>query len=138
VSAAPPVLPAGYTFELSQTPEHSWQFGTLVYRERECVLEVDLERSGVPGSDWLTVDSAFCQWSEPAGVALEPEHIDRVLARLAEWSRSTGVRFDIAPAVDPLLDLQLSGYRLERQPDGSVLATPPPRPAGLLRRLFGL
>lgn len=136
MSAAPPA--SEHAFELRQASEDSWQFATLVYRERERVLEVDLERSGVPGSDWLTVDSAFCQWSEPAGVALEPEHIDRVLARLAEWSQRAGLRFDIAPAVDPLLELQLSGYRLERQPDGSVLATPPPRPAGLLRRLFGL
>lgn len=126
-----------HAFELRQTPEDSWQFATLFYREEERVLEVDLERSGVPGSDWLTVDSAFCQWSEPAGVPLEPEHIDRVLARLAEWSKQAGVRFDIAPAVDPLVDLQLSGYRLERMSDGSVLATPPAAPRGFLRRLFG-
>ena len=138
MSATEPALPAGYTFEVSQTSEHGWQFATLFYREAERVMEVELERSGVPGSDWLTVDAAFCQWSEPAGVPLEPEHVDRVLARLETWAQRAGVRFDIAPAVDPLADLEMSGYTLERQPDGSVLATPPPRPSSLLRRMFGL
>jgi len=137
VSAAEPALPAGHSFELVQTTEDGWQFATLVYREGERVLAVELEKSGVRGSDWLTVDSAFCQWSEPAGVPLEPEQTDRVLARLATWSQHSGVRLDIAPAVDPLLTMQLEGYRLERQPDGSVLATPPDRPRGLLGRLFG-
>lgn len=133
-----PALPAGHSFELVQMPDDSWQFAMLVYREGQRVLNVDLERSLVAGSDWLTVDSAFCQWSVPADLALEPEHVDLVLERLRVWSARQGLRVDIAPAVDPLLDLEVSGYSLERHPDGSVTATPPPRASwGFLRRLFG-
>ena len=137
MSAVPPA--AGHAFELHQEPGDGWQFATLAYREGERRLVIELERAFEPGVDWLAPDSAFCEWNVPDGVALEAEHVDRVLARLGEWSAHRGLRIELVPAVDPLQELAARGFSLLHHPDGSVTATPPPRaPRGLLGRLFGL
>lgn len=137
MSAATPA--GGHAFELHQGPGDGWQFATLAYREGERRLVVELERAFEPGVDWFAADSGFCQWSEPAGLALEAEHVDRVLARLGEWSAHRGLRIELVPAIDPLVELAARGFSLQHHPDGSVTATPPPQaPRGLLGRLFGL
>lgn len=130
---------AGHAFELQSGPGEGWSRATLVYREGERRLEVELERAFASGQDWLAPDSGFCEWNEPPGLALDPEHVDRVLTRMGEWSTALGLRIELVPDVDPLLDLAARGYALKHHADGSVTATAPHRaPRGLLGRLFGL
>jgi len=138
VSAAEPARPADHAFELVPEPGDEWRAATLVYREGEHVLAVELERGAASATGWLALDSSFCEWSVPRGLALAPEHTDRVLARLAAWCARTGLRIELAPAVDPLVELSARGYALAHHPDGSVTALAPrTRPRGFLARLFG-
>lgn len=135
MSSATPA--AGHDFELRQEPRDGWQFATLVYSEGERRLVVELEHAFEPDVDWHAPDSGFCEWREPAGLALEPAHVDRVLARLGEWSARFGLCIELVPAVDPLVELLARGFTLARNPDGSVTATPPPsRVRGFLTALF--
>lgn len=128
---------AEHAFELHPAPGDEAGFATLVYREGERRLEVELE-STPRAAAWLALDEAFCQWSEPAGLALEPEHVDRVLARLATWEHAHGLRITVGPALDPLTELHARGFALQHHRDGSVTALPPAAPArGFLARLFG-
>ncbi|MEQ1892043.1 MAG: hypothetical protein ABL998_05830 [Planctomycetota bacterium] len=126
MSSAEPAAPADHAFQLVQRPQDGLRVATLVYRESGRALAVELERSAAPSADWLARDCEFCVWSDPPGLALEPEHTDRVLARLEAWSTAAGVRIEIGAGVDPLVDLMARGFTLVRHPEGGFTATPPP------------
>jgi hypothetical protein len=127
----------GFDFELRREPGDGGRFATLVYSEGERRLEVELERAFDGAAEWQALDAGFCEWCDPAGLALEPEHVDRVLARMGAWSLGAGLRIELVPAVDPLVELLARGFTLARNPDGSVIATPPEsRVRGFLTALF--
>jgi hypothetical protein len=133
----PPSGPADHSIRMERT---SYKSQDLVYEEVGYKLVVYLEMSGVRRFDWLAVDTAFERWTEPAGETIPEAKQAVILRRFDEWARGQGLCIDVGPGMDRetfLAAQEKQGWRLERLPDGAVLAHPPPRP-GPWARLVAL
>jgi hypothetical protein len=93
---------------------------TYIQGGRRLALYVEMGVS--PDVFWEGVDSAFSAWTEPKGVALDPEEQRIVRGRVETWARERGqpVRFGPGVGIDALIALSLAkGWRPVRGVDSA-------------------
>ena len=98
----------------------------LTYREPGRALIVPVEMSGVPEFDFVGVDTAFAQWTDPPGVTLSPDEQSAVKSRIHQWSATQGLRLGFGPPVDIeayFAKRQTDGWKVVRGRDAAGLAT---------------
>jgi hypothetical protein len=99
------------------------------YKDREWTyvqggrrLAIYVEMGVFPHAPWAGVDSAFSAWTEPKGVALDPQEQRIVRERVETWARDRGqpVRFGPGIGIDALIAPALAkGWRPVRGVDSA-------------------
>ena len=98
----------------------------LTYSEPGRTWIVPVEMSGVPEFDFVGVDTAFAQWTDPPGVTLSLDEQSAVKSWIHQWSATENLRLGYGPPVDIeayFAKRQAEGWKIVRGRDAAGLAT---------------
>ena len=98
----------------------------LTYRVAGRTLIVFVEMSGVAEFDFVGVDTAFAQWTDPPSVDLSADERSSAKSRIHQWASGEGLRLGFGPPIDweaYFTKRQAEGWRIIRGRDAAGLAT---------------
>jgi hypothetical protein len=120
---------AEYSFHLDWT---NWKSANLVYSEADHQLATELERSGLPGIDWVGCENELTSWTTPPGEPISDDKHREILARLSTWAEQERLVIKFFPCKDSetlIAEQVAAGWRAERMPDGTTVMHSPQQKA---------